>query len=197
MQHHGAACAVEGCDNPAKSLGWCGRHYSRWYRYGDPLAPMRRRANGEPVPKCAAVHCGRDAQARGLCSTHYRRWRLYGDPDAYAPVAAWKLRFHDLEAAPWKTNKIGYRYCVWSQHPAAPRSGVLYEHVAVMWRTLGRRLKPGETVHHKNGIRDDNRPENLELWASVHKPGQRVVDLVAFALDILDRYGAELPLWSD
>lgn len=57
------------------------------------------------------------------------------------------------------------------------------EHRAVMESILGRALVLGENVHHKNGVRDDNRPENLELWISPQPYGQRVPDLIAYLLE--------------
>lgn len=74
-------------------------------------------------------------------------------------------------------------------HPRAGQNGYVFEHVLVMEEVLGRRMLPGETVHHRNGVREDNRAVNLELWVRPQPTGIRAKDAVTWARMILTTYG--------
>ena len=74
-------------------------------------------------------------------------------------------------------DRLGYR-----------KLGQMLEHRLVMELQLGRALLPDESVHHINGLRSDNRLENLELWSRSHPAGQRVADKVRWARQILALY---------
>ena len=82
----------------------------------------------------------------------------------------------------WHTNTRGY---VVSTH----RGRQLLQHRVVMEQHLGRKLYDHENVHHKNGVRDDNRLENLELWSTSQPAGQRVEDKIIWAKNFLAQYG--------
>jgi hypothetical protein len=78
-------------------------------------------------------------------------------------------------------------------HPRASL-GYVFEHIVVAEELLCRYLGEGGSVHHINGVRDDNRPENLELWTRPQPSGIRVSDAITWAREIYDRcVGAGAP----
>jgi hypothetical protein len=113
--------------------------------------------------------------------THYRRNLKYGDPRPDVPVRV-------ATGDGWISH--GYYYLAVPPESRRLANGErqIAEHRLVMAQHLGRALFPDEAVHHRNGVRTDNRIENLDLWTTAHPKGQRVEDKVAFALMILNRY---------
>lgn len=96
-------------------------------------------------------------------------------------VAQWGIRCWPMSAQTgsrshaWKGGRIvdkdGYILIYKPDHPRARKCGrptprYVLEHILVAEQKLGRPLADGEVVHHRNGIHYDNRPENLEVFAT-------------------------------
>ena len=174
----GGYCLVDDCQRQQITRGWCRNHYRRWLTQGD-VGTAETQSKPWVLKFCTIPDCSNEARVRDLCSTHYARWRKHGDPSKEPRVPTGYI------------NPNGYRMISVNAVFQIP------EHRIVMEKMIGRPMRPEETVHHKNGIRSDNRPSNLELWCSKHPPGQRVEDLVDWALEILNTYGQICPREGD
>lgn len=159
-------CVVSGCGRRHLARKMCGLHYSRWFK-GMTVKGVKRRSG---IPRCSIGKCKRLAPNSKMCEAHKQRFNRIGDALASRPIIK-------RDGEPY-TDRDGY--------VIQRKVGV---HRRVMEQHLGRKLLATETVHHKNGIRSDNRVENLELWSSAHCRGHRVADKIKHALWVLATYG--------
>jgi hypothetical protein len=151
----GPLCEIDGCDRPVAGRKMCSRHYQTWW-YAQPgkgyLRPTKT-----PKPVCSVEGCERISRTKNLCNTHYARQYRTGSTGSGEIVTP-------AEAGSGWVDDQGYRRFV--------RGGrTTLEHREVMEAMVNRPLESWETVHHLNGDRLDNRPENLQLRSGRHGKG--------------------------
>lgn len=168
-----STCEADGCDVrfAQRRRGGAKLYCSRQCR--ERMGQKARRAL-RTVP-CSVDGCDRIAVAKSYCNMHLVRFNKTGDPGP-----AGKL----IGGGEWRLNVDGYLRRSFNGRTEL-------QHRVVMEQMIGRPLLATENVHHVNGDRADNRPENLELWTTSQPAGQRVADKVSWAREILALYGED------
>ena len=124
--------------------------------------------------KASCNHCGAELFKFTVCLSREQK-NFFCNSDCWNAYR---------RALPAKPNKSSSGYAIKNIG-----GKLVKEHRRVMEEHLGRKLYSHETVHHKNGVRDDNRVDNLELWSKSQPYGQRVEDKIAWAIELLETYG--------
>lgn len=98
--------------------------------------------------KCIAAECGLPQKKLRYCLKHYRRVLRHGDP-----LITKRAANGSPDIKRYRRKKVDGR--------------TIHEHAYVAEQILGRRLTPGENVHHRDGEKLNNRPDNLILFPTM------------------------------
>lgn len=109
--------------------------------------------------------CGERLFALGLCSNHYQRVSKRGAINVHKPIGDKSGKHNPKWRGGVIHDKCKNRVLIYApNHPNPSTYGThVYRYRLVAEQMLGRFLRKGEIVHHKNGITNDDRPENLEV----------------------------------
>jgi len=156
-------CSIKNCNKPARCKGYCSMHYSRFILTGDPLKTPTGKERGKKSI-CSIENCNSFVEGNSYCHKHNCKFKKYGNP------------LGGREQGVGKYARNGYWLVLRKNWPTSRKDGYVLEHRYVMENYLGRSLEKDEIVHHKNGIRTDNRIENLELLKlTEHYKGHKII----------------------
>jgi hypothetical protein len=129
-----------------------------------------------PVKKIC-INCNKEFMTKYLrkniakfCSKHCKYQNMRGGQHSEKTKQKMSISHKGPKHWNWKggktTHKLGYVYVLAHDHPFRNKDDYVFEHRLVMEKKLNRYLQPQERVHHINHIKNDNRIENLMLFAN-------------------------------
>lgn len=179
-------CTVTGCNREHYGKGYCHAHYQR-QKKGHPLdTPLRERISADAI--CSIDGCDRRVEKRGYCEAHYIRLMKGISFDK-------PLRTRSSPGTLWIRRLDSNGYVMISvprgtpgARPSTNLHMTMMEHRYVMQCHIGRPLLKSETVHHKDGNRQNNDLTNLELRSGAHGVGVRIEDGALAHIAYLEKY---------
>lgn len=151
-------CKIEGCGRAHHSRGFCGKHHFQWKSGKPGYDPdPQKHVHSYAGAVCVVPECDSPANDKGcMCGKHAQRVRRYGDPHYVTPEEVRRLLSREAQLANVTEVKPSTYRKLLGRH----------EHRRVAEEKIGRRLRPGEIVHHKDENRHNNHPDNLEVLES-------------------------------
>lgn len=111
--------------------------------------------------KYGKKYCSRFCQHKAMMGTH--RGKKIQKGQHLSPKTEFKKGQPCPNFKGGHQDKRGYFYLWNPNHPSAQKKGYINRSIIVMEKVIGRYLHNNEIVHHLNGIRNDDRPENLRV----------------------------------
>lgn len=165
------------CGKPFDQSPSIGGKYCDWVCYS--AGRMKRETCAvceKPLTAEQSVYCSHPCRDEGRRTLELRPCTICGEPMEVQPhlfgkkktcsrECQWELFRQNTQKGPGNkyVDPNGYVVVYYPDHPDARKNGYVAEHRLVAEQKEGRRLSPKEHVHHLNGVKTDNRPENLEV----------------------------------
>lgn len=143
-------CSVEGCFEPFKARGYCSRHTYQFYKYGKIISAEKMKGLGG---RCSVPGCERPRRSNGYCEPHNQQFTKHG-----------KIMNEQIAERNGVSISNGYVLLLKKDNPMASKRGYVHRSHWVWEQNTGHIVTPPEVIHHRNGIKDDDRFENLEIF---------------------------------